>query len=274
MKFSIVVVLYNKKVTALPIYPILKRLLNADIPVLCYDNSQIEQEVPFAHPLLTYYHDPRNLGLTPGYNMALESAIKSGQEGILLLDHDSNFDFSFIEKLLEIPFNPKVGAIVPKVVADGSQISPILADRYISSGYTVLKEGVYKAPYMAINSGSLINVKALEKIGGFNEEFPLDFLDHWLFWRLGKEDYYLKVLDYAIDHDLSVLDYKKVSHNRYESILTGESKFYSKYETTFLAPYKKQLLKRTIKQLLTVHDSFFWKRTLKAFRKMENTAHK
>ena len=42
-------------------------------------------------------------------------------------------------------------------------------------------EGVQNKAVMAINSGSLIKVSFLTEIGGFNGQFPLDYLDHWLF---------------------------------------------------------------------------------------------
>lgn len=268
MKFSIVTVLYEKKITELPFYNLLEEIFQKGISVLCYDNSQESQKSPINHPLFTYYHDQRNLGLSPAYNLGYKMAKTQGNEGLLLLDHDSQFSMEFIEQLEKSSFKENIGAIVPMVFASGNQISPVKADVYISHGFSSLEAGIHQAPFMAINSGSLLNMQALEKIGGFNEEFPLDFLDHWLFWALGQKKYQLEVLDYVMHHDLSVLDYSKVSHKRYESILTSETTFYKKYNTKFLPAHKKQLLKRTLKQIIKVRDSYFWKRTLNEYRKV------
>ncbi len=62
---------------------------------------------------------------------------------------------------------------------------------------------------MAINSGVAWSVKFLKKIGGFNPAFSLDFLDHWLFWKVDQLEKTVEILPVRMEHDLSVLDYEK-----------------------------------------------------------------
>ncbi len=265
MKFVAVTVLYHKKVADLPFADLFPYFNAEDISLVLYDNSEKPQEELPQEKTITYVHDKRNIGLVPAYNLALQMAKEQGAEGVLLLDHDTEISREYLETLKNETFSGKVGCIVPQIRTTNGIISPLKADAYINHQHTPLTTGTYDGPYMAINSGSLISVKALEEIGGFNEEFPLDFLDHWLFHALGEKNYQIKVLQNVIDHDLSVLDYKNVSHRRYESILAGERIYYSKYHQDFLKNHQKQLLKRTLKQLVKVSDKYFFKRTFQEY---------
>jgi hypothetical protein len=107
---------------------------------------------------------------------------------------------------------------------------------------------------MAINSGSLIRVSFLEKIKGFNNDFPLDYLDHWLFHEIFSNDYKVMVMESSLNHDLSVMNYENVSMNRYRSILDSEIRYYKNYKKELLPAYRIQLMKRLAKQLLLVKN--------------------
>ncbi|WP_071131784.1 glycosyltransferase family 2 protein [Enterococcus timonensis] len=271
MKLSIVLVVYKKNAKDLPIYPLLNELADLGISTLIYDNSPFTQEESFNQLPVSYHHDPRNLGVAVAYNFALEKLLATNEDrlGLLLLDHDTQISLSYVKELLAADFGPEVGAIVPQIFAGQKQISPLKADRYIAQGFTGLPAGEYSEPFTGINSGACLNVDFLKVIGGFNNDFPLDFLDHWLFFEMGKRGYTLRVLPEIIQHDLSVLDYTKVSHQRFESILQGEQLFYQRYNTQFSNNHKKQLLKRTVKLFVKEKDRYFWKRTWQAYRQFK-----
>lgn len=267
MKLMAVTVLYQKKIEELPFYPLFPYLKEKQISLLIYDNSPTAQAFQ-DDTCVTYVHDKRNIGLVPAYNLAFQLAKEKSCEGLLLLDHDTSITKDYLALLQEELFQEKTGSMVPQIKTASGIISPLKANQYINHNFEALLPGKYAPSYMAINSGSVISVSALEKIGGFNEEFPLDFLDHWLFFALGKAGYEMKVLPQVIDHDLSVLDYGQVSHRRYESILKGETTFYTKHHQELLSAHKTQLLKRTLKQFLKVSDKHFYKRTFKEYRKL------
>lgn len=264
MKIMMVVVLYEKKIQELPFYPLLDQLLAKGIRIICYDNSKEEQRIPFQHPFFEYHHDARNLGIATAYNYAFNQG-KKDCEGLLLLDHDSDFTLDYIEKLQQLKFENKVAIIAPLVFANSKQISPLDAENYINHTFQALAPGIYNTPVTGINSGSLVAYSFLEKIDGFNEAFPLDFLDHWLFFQLHEQGKQLQVVDYRFNHDLSVLNYANVSHQRFESILKAETLFYTRYQKNFLKAHKIQLLKRTLKLFVKEKDRFFWKKTWKTF---------
>lgn len=62
----------------------------------------------------------------------------------------------------------------------------------------------------------------------------------------------VEILPVRLEHDLSVLDYEKVTSNRYRSILQAENRFYHEYDQRHLSSHRQQLLLRTVKQFLTV----------------------
>ena len=90
-------------------------------------------------------------------------------------------------------------------------------------------------------------------------------MDHWIFWTIFQLKKSVFVLSEQMEHDLSVLDYKKVSVSRYQSILKAENQFYQTYDKEMLTQHRKQLFLRTIKQFLTVKNRKIWRLTLRSF---------
>ncbi|MFD1466120.1 glycosyltransferase [Lapidilactobacillus mulanensis] len=268
MKFIIVAVLYNKKITDLPYYSLFDQLFQRDISIICYDNSPFAQSVSIVESHFHYYHDEKNSGIAAAYNYALKMANKNHVAALLLLDHDTQLTLELVDMYLATVLDDKLVAAVPRVVSNGEQISPVDASQYINHSSKAIDPGIYSNPLMAINSGSLISVAFLNELGGFNQSFPLDFLDHWLFYEISQHGKKVLILDTSLDHDLSVQNYQNVSHTRYNSIIDSETKYYSNYRTDLLQAHKIQLLKRTMKQFVKESDRFFWKRTIREFKKI------
>ncbi|MED9788052.1 MAG: glycosyl transferase family 2, partial [Latilactobacillus curvatus] len=113
------------------------------------------------------------------------------------------------------------------------------------------------------NSGSAVPVDILQSIGGFNEAFPLDFLDHWLFWRLNQIDQPYLILETQLKHSLSVQTPSAMSTTRYASILAGEALYYSQYNLDEFSNYRKHLMLRSAKQFLKFKNRQLWRMSLK-----------
>lgn len=264
---TIVVVIYQEKISDLPIYALLEELSQSpqNYYLVIFDNSPVSQNLPFSN--VEYLHDPDNPGLAKAYNFAWKSARENKSNAVLLLDQDSQLTKEYFQIISKTIVNE---VTVPLVFSDSKQISPLNGEELITGKSHALGAGEYQKRVMAINSGSLIPMTVLEKIGGFNEEFPLDYLDHWFYWKLSEEKLPVRVIDYRLEHQLSVLDYGRISLKRYQSILTSEERFYTKYDTTQLAQYKKHLLKRILKQLLTVKNKKIYKMTWKTYRRLKS----
>lgn len=263
MNTTIVMVLYNQKLEQSRTFQtLLKTLFKSDIPrnkfqMIVYDNSPECQDIPKEYAdLLMYKHDSRNLGIATAYNYAWRTAKKNNSEWLLLLDHDTEITQPYIDVMfsLEGVDRAQIATVVPKVTCNEVMISPVFSGTLQPLKDARPGTGVQENPIMAINSGSVVNMEFLNQIGGFNEEFPLDYLDHWLFYKVYEQGYKVLVLDVTLEHELSVMNYDTVSLQRYRSILASELHFYKHYKKSVLKQYKRQLLLRTAKQLVFVKN--------------------
>ncbi|MCM3763503.1 glycosyltransferase [Neobacillus niacini] len=273
MKITLVIVVYK---TLIDQSTTIRSLLNAmnedsasfkNISIVIYDNSPEKQVIDLADFKgieVIYQHDSRNLGIAAAYNFAWSQAKENGSGWLLLLDHDTNLTGNFIEQALDLPELPKdIVAVVPEIHSANTMISPVFSHSLRPLQMERPKPGVQEQPVMAINSGTLLRIEFLNEIGGFNEEFPLDYLDHWLFYEIYAKGKKVFLMDTTLEHDLSVMDYSKVSLNRYKSIINSEVKFYKNYKKDLFPAYKKQLMKRFLKQALIVKNKHIAMYTLR-----------
>ncbi|EMF0505375.1 glycosyltransferase [Enterococcus hirae] len=267
-KIVVVIVLYQQRFSQSPSFDLLmKAVKEKKIQLVVYDNSPVKQLEPLLEQDkdISYYHDPSNPGLATAYNYALNHA-QQNIRYFVTLDHDSQLTATYFDTLLTIDWTDELVAAVPLVYAGSNQISPVFADRYINRQVEkVDRSQLSQRRIMAINSGAVFSIKFLKEIGGFNLDFPLDFLDHWLFLTIYQFKKTVFILPEKMEHDLSVLDYQKVSVTRYQSILKAEKTFYQNYDKEMLPRHRKQLLLRTVKQFLTVRNRKIWRLTLQSF---------
>ncbi|ROZ15632.1 glycosyltransferase [Enterococcus hirae] len=267
-KIVVVIVLYQQRFSQSPSFDLLmKAVKEKKIQLVVYDNSPVKQLEPLLEQDkdISYYHDPSNPGLATAYNYALNHA-QQNIRYFVTLDHDSQLTATYFDTLLTIDWTDELVAAVPLVYAGSNQISPVFVDRYINRQVEkVDRSQLSQRRIMAINSGAVFSIKFLKEIGGFNLDFPLDFLDHWLFWTIYQFKKTVFILPEKMEHDLSVLDYQKVSVTRYQSILKAEKTFYQNYDKEMLPRHRKQLLLRTVKQFLTVRNRKIWRLTLQSF---------
>lgn len=259
---TIVIVLYQQELEECLTFQSLQRnLFNhksslEDIEVIIYDNSPEKQQIgQYGEVKLRYVHDERNSGICAAYNYAWTIANENKSEWLLLLDHDTEVTEEYIDQVIGLPQQEAVvAAVVPRILTKDTFISPVYANSLRPLQEEKPGVGIQDKSIMAINSGALIRVDFLNKIKGFNNQFPLDYLDHWLFHEIYANGYVVSVLNTVLQHDLSVMDYTNVSLNRYKSILDSEINFYRNYKKDLYPAYKKQLMKRIIKQLLVVKN--------------------
>ncbi|MEH7274655.1 glycosyltransferase [Neobacillus vireti] len=275
MKLTMVLVLYKLKPEESKTFQTLKQILGSknntpkNIELILYDNSPSKQDfTPLSHEGIhtTYYHDPRNLGIAAAYNYAWAAAKQNNSQWLLLLDHDTELTYDYFNSILNLSEVPeKVVAVVPKINSENIMISPVYSNSLRPLKQERPSPGVQEQPVMAINSGALIAVNFLNEINGFNEDFPLDYLDHWLFFKIYEKGRKVFLINVSLEHELSVLDYTRVSLQRYQSILESEVNFYKNFKKDLLPKYRIQLAKRFLKQLLTVRDKEV---ALKTFKKL------
>lgn len=262
--FKMVVVLYNMTFSeSSTIISLNKLLASAAFPeireVLIFDNSQKASEPQGLDQRFAYYHSKENVGLARAYNRALEES-KEEIAWLVTLDQDTTLTGDYLNELISCSakVSDSTVAIAPIIKDQEQQISPVRSDT-LRPLHSALPQGnqTYSSDIMVINSATALRTGFLKKIGGYNLEFPLDYLDHWLSWRIFAEEKEVRILRTSINHSLSVLHYSELTISRYRSILENEVLFYFEYQKEQFGKYRKQLFFRGLKQLIYRKSSLF-----------------
>lgn len=257
--FEVVVVLYNMTFSESPTIISLNQLLASGAfpeirKILIFDNSEQGTEPVELEGRFIYYHSKKNVGLAQAYNYALDQS-NDDTEWLMTLDQDTKLTKEYLSELISTSseLSETVAAVAPIVTDNERQISPVRSDT-LRPLHTELpkKDRVYSKDIMVINSGTAIRTIFLRKLGGYNIHFPLDYLDHWLCWRIFNEHQQIYILSNKLEHQLSVLDYKNhMNLSRYLAIIQAEKCYYYLYNKQLLPQYRRQLLLRGCKQILT-----------------------
>lgn len=274
MKLNIIIVLYQlKPIDSIAIQSILKLFPHFNekfqhYMLTVYDNGPIDQSSDLAGiENVHYIHDARNLGLSNAYNYAYHYSVEHHFDWLLLFDHDTELSETYINEFLNTAdsFSENVVAMVPQVVSNDVIVSPVATNTMYPLNEPRPAEGLHSDPITAINSGSFLRVSFLTEINGFTDEFPLDYLDHWLFHKIYEKNKSVMVAHSKLQHELSILNFEQITINRYRSILDSESSFYKNYKSNLLKPYKKHLLIQGLKQSIVIKDKKIFMYTLKKY---------
>ncbi len=227
---------------------------------LIFYNNDINQKIE--HSEFVVVNAEENKKLEGAYNFALERAVKSEKNWILLLDQDTMIPpnyFKEIEKLFSGNYSPDLAAIVPKLVSNRKVISPVRVSSLMRFEKELNVTGYTNERINALNSLSLFNVQFIQSIGGFSKEFPFDFHDHWCYNQVYKHGKSVYVLDVTTEHESSFVAFEQnVSYDRYRLFLNTESRFI-KNELGWLVFvfYKMKLILRSLKQLIQYRNKKF-----------------
>lgn len=268
-QLTVVLVTYQKNFFDTPSSQMLyDYAIKGKISLVVYENKSLF-ETKLESEAIDLVQTSRNDNLALPYNYALKKAAESTSEWLLLLDHDTKISSRYIDQIVST-VSSDYKAILPQVISAKTTISPLLADKYISlRDKETIEPGPTSQNLMAINSGTVLSVNVMRELGGFNKEFPLDFLDHWIFWCLNQVNKKYLVLDQEIEHSLSVQDPNSLSLARYQGILAAELHYYQNYNRGQLRDYRQHLLMRSIKQFLQVKNRSFWKKTFAQFQQIK-----
>lgn len=280
MEIYVVIVLYRMRAAAAPAVHTLMTALQelpaeqaAAVSVLLYDNSP-ERQTQLPTEDWLYVHDPTNSGLATAYNAAWRFAAKQHKQWILLLDQDTELTTDYVTQLFAVMHAKQAAtepvAIAPCAFSGKQQISPVSSETVAPLRRIPLPApGSYTGGVMCLNSGLCVRVSFLDEIQGFTERFPLDYLDHWFCQQIYTKGHTLEVLPVALQHQLSVLDYRTLPVTRYQSILTAEKDYYQHYRPDLLGAYQRQLGKRLLKQLIQTRRKAIVQLTWQAIKQLK-----
>jgi glycosyltransferase involved in cell wall biosynthesis len=212
------------------------------------------------------FQPKRNTGLAHAYNTALDLAIKQNIPWLLLLDSDTEVTLSFLIAALMLTSKvpASVAALVPHITEGVAVHSPRVAGAFRRRAIDLTTSGLISSEVIALNSGSVLRVSAVQDLGGFNTEFWLDYLDYWLFRSLQRKGYRVFVLPERLEHSLSFADApRRMPLARYQNMLQAESYFTSRYGSLWESVrLKLVLLKRALRYGIISGEFSFVRLTL------------
>jgi len=140
-----------------------------------YDNSEIqtpgiEAALNNLHPCIKYQFFNNNEGIAKRLNQAVETAMQSQYDYLLTMDQDSSFKSGDFEKYKSLIQNEEY----TKVAQFGINCQPQI---------TISSEQPQEALTL-ITSGSILNLSLVNKVGDFNEDLFIDFVDAEFSYRV------------------------------------------------------------------------------------------
>lgn len=156
------------------------------------DNSMYENEalLPKSKKIV-YINNKQNLGIAKSLNLACDNALKDGFDFILTMDQDSKFK----EK--------EIGQLVSYVNNENGDTIGIISPYHNIITKIKKSSEVIDHPLEVMTSGNLLNLKAYQKVGKFNEDLFIDCVDTWMCLNLKKNGYdIIRLNNVILDHKL------------------------------------------------------------------------
>jgi rhamnosyltransferase len=176
-----------------------------DRRLLILDNGSKDQTIDvvrsYGLPVAQIEPIGRNVGVAKAFNLGVSKACELGAEWLFILDQDSICGKNCLGRLLQtarrLASSGKVGAVcaTPRSLLfqdvvhfpyrwDGRTFKPVCDDLTGDSEPVVSIDS-------SISSGTLYRLEALSSVGGFREDYFIDFVDHECHMRLRRKGWTL-----------------------------------------------------------------------------------
>lgn len=212
--------------------------LTRNFPILVWDNSPVAQSVAGLPLQIEYRHSGENAGVSGAYNYAMELAEQRGIPWLLLLDQDTRLPSGFLAAMrahaARLESDERIAAVAPTVLMRDLPVSPKIMSRWggakdPSPGF----QGPAFEELIIMNSGMLLRVSALRRIGGYSMDFWLDFSDRYVCHRLAELKYGAWLAgELRLAHDVSIMAGEgATSMARYENLMGAQDAYFAQYKS-------------------------------------------
>ena len=211
MRFFAGIVLYNPDPRRLLLS--LNSIVQQVEHVILIDNAS--DNVDGVSSLLSKYQNvsliknEENLGIAAALNQICKTAYNSGANWVLTLDQDTVCPSDIISELATHCDDNSIGIICPAVNYEGLNIN-----KNNGGEVTINKNNggeVTTSVGACMTSGSLTNLKAWNKVGGFREDYFIDFVDNEFCMKLHISNFnIIRVNGCIMNHQLGVACEKRV----------------------------------------------------------------
>jgi len=210
MELNCIVVLYNTKCEdSLGVNTLIEPKLHNLKIVICDNSEKVdikENNKRFCNKLEIEYIDMKgNLGLSKAYNKALTRI--NHDSWFVIFDQDTIVNPNYFHELNKSIANyPNTYIHVPIVKSRGIRISPSVMRGYSVKSLAINNYGLY-SNVTAINTGKSC---VFEKIGNYNEEIFMDYLDHYFIREYNKNFKNIAIFNCELAQEFSDHDHSDI----------------------------------------------------------------
>jgi GT2 family glycosyltransferase len=212
--------------------------LRRKFATLIWDNSPVAQPMPNFPVQVEYRHSGENVGVAGAYNYAIERAEQCGASWLLLLDQDTKLPEGFLaamhEHAIRLESETRIAAVAPAVLMNGVPVSPKILSRWGGAKDPAPNfAGPVFEELIIMNSGMLLRLAALKRIGGYSMDFWLDFSDRYVCHMLAKYGYGAWLAGgLRLEHEVSIMAGEgATSLARYEVLMGAQDAYFSQYKS-------------------------------------------
>ncbi|MEJ2552338.1 MAG: glycosyltransferase family 2 protein [Anaerolineales bacterium] len=188
--------------------------LSSMVPhVIIVDNNSVPEKLHWIDSnkskRIEIYRNPQNLGIAAALNRGLQRAIELGYPWAITLDQDSRPAAGMVAQLCDAypqTKDPECIAILAPRIFNRRLDKPTY---YLRPRFGPFYEraycntGILESVSTVITSGSMINLKYFEELGGYREDFFMDYVDTEYCLRALSQGYTIIVAcDAHLDHVL------------------------------------------------------------------------
>jgi rhamnosyltransferase len=251
MKISVIIVIYNPVINQLTSL-VKKLLLNSVTPIIVDNSDTTVFDLNLDFDQVKYVRMNGNEGIAKAQNQGIKLSIKENFDIIGFLDQDSDFTVNFFGLLLKIISTLGEAVIVPCSINNDLKIeypSQVLNKIGCPSNSYVFGKNIVSKVDLAISSGTFFFANIINKVGLFDEDFFIDFVDYeWcLRCHLANIPIYA-VSDMVLIHKIGS---KQRDYNFFKILVHSPKRTYYKVRNVFLLFRKKFPILYSIRQLLS-----------------------
>ncbi len=214
-------------------YEEFERIIIVDNGSNLESRNLLKREAKDKKTSLKIIFNKENLGIATALNQGFKWAIEQGFEEIITFDQDSfpaKGMVSALQKTIETYQNNQNLAIVAPIIAD-----PLVEveARYLRSLYkffferSVCDNRVLENISIVITAGSLYNLKAYQKLGAFQDDFFIDYVDTEYCLRVNQHGYKIIVAcDAHLNHRLGEREKRKLLGREHYPTFHSPSRWY------------------------------------------------
>lgn len=193
--------------------------------MIVYNNSP-EIDLPSGDDYQVVNADANRM-LLGAYDYALIQAHRHQHDWLLLLDQDTAVTASYIDALcqaIDAGISDQVAALLPTFQCGKfdypATYYPLFGQKWFNRP---LRPGITDRCVAAFNSCALLRVQAIDDIGGFPLDYPLDNLDTAYLYRMYRRGWLMQIISCRMSQELSLLNYAEhMSHARYEMLIQSD----------------------------------------------------